>query len=134
MHLGADIMSGRRTTNAALAMPRIARLRSTILRVRRGGADRDAWWFTLPLETEGSCGRVCDFRYARDTQTPRRADLLTHHIQRLRPGDPRLAAQEWINQRLDVGALQPSEQAEILDHLPVRRPVQPRQPGPVDLR
>jgi molybdenum-dependent DNA-binding transcriptional regulator ModE len=30
------------------------------------------------------------------------ADLRTHHIQRLRAGDPRLAAQEWINQRLDV--------------------------------
>jgi hypothetical protein len=43
MHLGADIMSGRRTTNAALAMPRIARLRSVIRRARRpGGSDRDA--------------------------------------------------------------------------------------------
>jgi hypothetical protein len=41
-HLGADIMSGPRTRNAALAMPRIARLRSVIRRARRGGLDRDA--------------------------------------------------------------------------------------------
>src|SRR4051812_15284650 len=44
MHRGADIMSGRRTTNATAARPRIARLRSTILRVRRGGADTDVWF------------------------------------------------------------------------------------------
>lgn len=42
LHIGADIMSGRRTTNRALARPRTARPRSTILRVRRGDAERDA--------------------------------------------------------------------------------------------
>lgn len=35
MHAGADIKSGRRTTNAAPARPWIARLTSTILRVGR---------------------------------------------------------------------------------------------------
>jgi hypothetical protein len=71
MHTGAAIMSGRRTTNTAHARPRIARVRSTILRVWRGGDDRDALWFMPPLETEGRCGGVCDFRYARDTRSPR---------------------------------------------------------------
>ncbi|WP_326827751.1 hypothetical protein [Streptomyces sp. NBC_01751] len=61
MHIGAAIMSGPRTTNAALAMPRITRLRSTILRARRGGADRDALWFMPPSETEGRCGGYAIF-------------------------------------------------------------------------
>jgi hypothetical protein len=71
-HLGADIISGRRTTNTAPAIPRIARLMSTILLVRLGGADSDALLFTPPLQTEGRCGGVSDFRYARDTDEFRR--------------------------------------------------------------
>jgi hypothetical protein len=69
MHLGADIRSGRRTANAMLATPRIARLTSTILPVRRGGADGDALWFMPPSERERRCGGVGNFEYARDTTT-----------------------------------------------------------------
>ena len=79
-------MSGRRTANAALARPRIARLRSTILRVRRGGADRDALWFMPPLETEGRCGGVCDFRYARDTRNPGIKNWRTPAVRALKAG------------------------------------------------
>jgi hypothetical protein len=43
MHVGADIMSGRRMTNAATATPRTARLSSAIRRARPRGSDRDAW-------------------------------------------------------------------------------------------
>jgi hypothetical protein len=79
MHVGADIMSGRRTKNAAHAKPRIARLTSRILRVRRGGADGDALWFMLPLETEGRFGGVCNFGYVRDTRNPRFRQFLRLH-------------------------------------------------------
>ena len=65
-------MSGRRTANAALTRPTIATLTSTILRVRRGGADGDALWFMPSLETESRCGGVCNFGYARDTPESRR--------------------------------------------------------------
>src|SRR5215207_5833104 len=68
---GADATSDGRTTNAAIAIPRIARLTSTILRVRRAGADSDALWCMPPRKTEDCCGGVCDFRYARDTRNPR---------------------------------------------------------------
>src|SRR5262245_8286264 len=72
MQLGAAIMSGPRTTNAAHAMPRIARLRSTIPRVRRDGADRESLWLIPPSKPEGRCGGVCDFSYVRDTRHARR--------------------------------------------------------------
>lgn len=64
-------MSGRRTANRALATARTARPRSTARRVRRGGAVREALWFTPPGKTKGRCGGVCVFRYAGDTRVPR---------------------------------------------------------------
>src|SRR4051812_19095636 len=63
MHLGADIMSGRRTANAAPAKPRTARPTSTFLRVRPGGADGDALWLMPSLETDGRCAGVWDCGY-----------------------------------------------------------------------
>lgn len=63
-------MSGRRTTNPALATPRIARMSSTIPRVRPGGAEEDTLWFTPSLQTKDRHSGVCDFRYARDTRIP----------------------------------------------------------------
>ncbi len=52
--VGADIISGRRRTNAAPASTRIATPTSTILRARPGGADRDALRFMPTIRDRGT--------------------------------------------------------------------------------
>ncbi|AIJ24346.1 amino acid permease [Amycolatopsis methanolica] len=63
---GAAATNSRRTPDAAITTPAIARPTSTIRRTRRAGADSGRLWFIPPLKAGGCCHGVCAFRYARD--------------------------------------------------------------------